>query len=319
MNTRNQLLDLTKFILSLCVVCIHSQLFIDVNLYLYQFVVCGITRIAVPMFFIISGYYFYDKTINHKNTNSYLIKIIKLYIFFELFEILFYSYFMYPNLVNQFGILGFPIRILTTGLGGAYWFLISLVISLFILKKLWKKEQIFPGLIIGFMFYVIAMSFDTYAGFHLPYMKIAEIHTYFMKWPQAGLVSSLLFLSLGACIHKYGHKLRKNIIRLLYLFLLFIIEVFYTQNHGAIDANMYFSLILLVPYLFYYILNTNIDLNMNTSYLANMSVYIYMLHPFVLNILGFVFHQTILKCLFVLLITIFLSHCIVKREFSYRF
>lgn len=317
MNTRNQLLDLTKFILSLCVVCIHSQLFIDVNLYLYQFIVCGIARIAVPMFFSISGYYFYDKTINHRNTKSYLIKIIKLYIFFEFFEILFYSYSMYPKLVNQFGILGFPLRILTTGLGGAYWFLISLVISLFLLKKAWEKERIFSGLIIGFILYIIAMSYDTYAGFDLPYMKIAEIHTLFMKWPQAGLVSSLLFLSLGAFIHKYGYRFIKNKILLISLFLLFIIEVFYTQNHGAFDANMYFSLVLFVPYLFYYILNTSINYHINTFYLANMSVYIYMLHPFVLNTFGFVFHQTILKCLFVLSMTIFISHCFVKRKYSY--
>ncbi len=45
----NDVIDLTKFILSAFVVAIHAQLFHE---YIYPFV-----RLAVPMFFILSGYF----------------------------------------------------------------------------------------------------------------------------------------------------------------------------------------------------------------------------------------------------------------------
>ncbi|HBS7058692.1 TPA: acyltransferase family protein [Klebsiella pneumoniae] len=50
-------LDTLKLILSVMVVFIHSRIFLDSSLILDAFTSNGFFRVAVPIFFIINGYY----------------------------------------------------------------------------------------------------------------------------------------------------------------------------------------------------------------------------------------------------------------------
>lgn len=283
---RNQTIDLLKFIFSLCIIGIHAQLFkgsIDV---LYYVITMGIFRIAVPFFFVVSGYYFYQRLQNGRSVKDYFIKLFKTLIIFEMIEIIIFTPFVFPYVPNVFLYLW---KIISTGLGGAYWYLSSLLISFIIMMPAWKKKKVWPWLIIGFVLYLLCMTNDSYGHLFIgtQIQKISMIHTQIWTWPQAGLCSSLFYLSIGAFIERYHFKGKY----LNYIFVLSLIallgESYFLQSHGALDGNSYFSLIILVPTLMLLCLKHPHCL-WKTKRLGQMSLYIYMIHPVLLSSLQYV-------------------------------
>ena len=75
---RNIVFDLSKYILSIMVVAIHSELFPN---HLYPWL-----RIAVPLFFIISSYFLFFKVQQHPNNKNEIVRTfikrnLELYVF----------------------------------------------------------------------------------------------------------------------------------------------------------------------------------------------------------------------------------------------
>lgn len=75
MMQRNLSLDFLKIVLSFFVVGLHCSFLIDVNTDAYFATVRGIFRLAVPIFLIISGYYF----LRNKRTIALIAIILSLY------------------------------------------------------------------------------------------------------------------------------------------------------------------------------------------------------------------------------------------------
>ena len=71
--TRNYSLDLLKFISSFMIVCIHFKFFGTAG----EFITV-VSRFAVPVFFMISGYYSYGA--EEKKIRSKIFNILKLYL-----------------------------------------------------------------------------------------------------------------------------------------------------------------------------------------------------------------------------------------------
>lgn len=59
--TKYNSIDLLKFIASFFVVMIHISLFSDINPYLNLFTANGLSRLAVPLYFLASAFFFYKK------------------------------------------------------------------------------------------------------------------------------------------------------------------------------------------------------------------------------------------------------------------
>ena len=75
---RNVVFDLSKYVLSIMIIAIHSGLFPN---YLYPWL-----RIAVPLFFIISSYFLFSKIQKHPNNKNEIIRTfikrnLELYVF----------------------------------------------------------------------------------------------------------------------------------------------------------------------------------------------------------------------------------------------
>ena len=87
-SNRNESIDILKAICALLIVCIHIQVPNPLNLFLLP-----ITRIAVPIFFMITGYY-YDFNAEKKKKNRQIIHIINWVIGANLF------YFFYNGILE---------------------------------------------------------------------------------------------------------------------------------------------------------------------------------------------------------------------------
>ena len=80
MKSNIDVFDITKFLLSLTIIALHSQLF---NPFLFPYL-----RIAVPVFFILTGYLSFaklDRISGYSNRKEHLIHIIKRYFKLYLF------------------------------------------------------------------------------------------------------------------------------------------------------------------------------------------------------------------------------------------
>lgn len=281
---RNKAIDLTKFVMSICIIGIHSQIFKNMSLSLYNVIPMGIMRIAVPLFFVISGYYFYQRLQQGKETKNYISSLVKLFLIFEAIELVLYlpAYMMQ----GEFNIFLYLWKSLSTGLGGAYWYIISLIISFVVVKQSWKKQKILPIMIVGIMLYLIVFSVDSYAGLFdgTTIQKVASIHTLIWTWPQAGLCSSLFFVSLGAYIYQKKPQFKVSLIHVLLSIALLGAEAYFLQSSIALDANCYLTLFICVPVIFLYLLQ-HPYISFETKQLGQMSTYIYMSHPIVLSVL----------------------------------
>lgn len=82
---RNVALDFFKILLAAMVVAIHSEV-LNNN----HFLVDGLFRIAVPIFFIINGYFFFYKINSIKDLSSWSKRVVLIYFFWMTFYLPFY-------------------------------------------------------------------------------------------------------------------------------------------------------------------------------------------------------------------------------------
>lgn len=310
---RNETLDFMKFIFSICIIAIHTSVFKYFNSTLYYTIPMGLMRIAVPFFFVTSGYFFYQRLQDNKDSKSYILRLIKIFIIFEGAEVLIYT----PALLfsHNFHILPYLWKMISVGLGGIYWYLISLILSFVIVTPLWKKKRINPTLIIGLILYLMVFSVDSYSMIfnQTRIHSLAKIHTCIWTWPQAGLCSSLFYLSVGALIYQKKPKITYSKVFLVLSLICLIVESYLLQSHGASDANCYISLIIGTPLLFIEVLK-HPNMKIHTNQLGKMSLYIYAVHPIVLNIFGLVIPQDLPLFLIGSIISIIIAYLIIKRQ-----
>lgn len=272
-KTRNHSIDLLKLIFSLAIIAVHVHLFQDISTPLFRILTQSLFRISVPFYFIVSGYYFAGRLNDDRKVSSYIRRLLKIYLIFEAIDILLnlLAGFSYPP-----GII--VLRFLTTGISRIYWYLISLILTCVLFRKLWQKGYTVSLMIFGFLLYLFAMTFDSFsflpAGTWLA--GLGDLHTFLWVWPQAGFNESVLFLSLGVYLKQKNVQIRKPYLPLALSMLVLIGEGWFCQAHGAADANCYFSLIPCSVLLFLTALKHPQILSV--SYGADLSLYIYMVH-----------------------------------------
>ena len=83
-NTRYNGFDIAKFIMAIFVVTLHAHPLLDISFNLNYAVTNGLTRVAVPYFFMASGFLLFRKMSFHEldmpRIKKYLIHIFRLYI-----------------------------------------------------------------------------------------------------------------------------------------------------------------------------------------------------------------------------------------------
>ena len=258
----------------------------------------GLFRIGVPFFFAVSGYFFAGKIHDKEASGKYSKSILKLYIVFEIIDIILNTLVMkdlwkQPLLILQ--------RVFTCGVNGVYWYLISLFLTCLLLRPLWAKKKTNILIIIGLVLYILAMTDDTYTGFFMntKIQELVHMHTMFWKWPQAGFAMSVLFLSIGVKLRQDALEVKHTGLLFLISCMLLVLEANFTQTHGALDANCYFSLIFAAPLLMMLALKHPAVINCPKE-VRDLSMYIYMVHIYInyaLYVLYPVYVRWILSCL----------------------
>jgi surface polysaccharide O-acyltransferase-like enzyme len=277
---RNKLLDIFKVIAAILVIGLHCRVFYDINLYLYQITANGLFKIVLPLFLCINGYFL--SFIFKKNTfRKWLKRIITLYLVWTII----YSFFWF----KPFSVFK-TIQVIFFGFNHL-WYLASLVfgaIVLYIFRNLKTLTLIFILLTLYFI------------GLTLQYLSLSNliesttIFYKFLNYPpfyRNFIFYSFPFLTIGFLLNREQaiNKLHKHKITLLLLagitFTILeslVYKFFYTSE---IVINMHLCYLLLGPALLIFALKNNAHLNIDSKLLSDLSIAIYLIHPWVIYLL----------------------------------
>ncbi|EPG35423.1 acyltransferase family protein [Acinetobacter colistiniresistens] len=268
---RNVALDILKLCLSFFVVMLHCNLFRDINGPLYFTTVNGICRIAVPIFLVITGYYFFYVDDFNKLVN-WGRRLLILYSIWMLFYLLFW--FSDSSLIENIKSLFFGYFIL--------WYLIGTFFAgllVYWLKSLSFAFQLSAVLLCFFSGYVM----QTVGNLHL-FSREADNFLNDFRSYRNFLMMCFPFMMVGLWVNKYriDRKINISIYLIFSLLLLLIFESFihYYFISYKESLDLLVMLLLIAPAIFIFTLKLNVQ--SHSKNIAALSTAIYLIHPIIM-------------------------------------
>lgn len=277
-------IDLFRIIAVVLVVMNHTYPLADISESTDFIFTRIIARIAVPFFFMVSGYFVLSsvsgKNKNYKAVFKSVIKLIRLYSIAILIYSPIYIYLGYIS--GNKGILECIKDLLFNGTFYHLWYLPAAIIGILLVSALLKKLSMLKVFIITILLYIIGLFGDSYYGVAQQIPIVKGLYNYifmFFDYTRNGMFFAPLFLTLGAMISRQKLKANKEIMMYGFIgsLLLMIIEglllnKFQVQRH----SSMYILLLPVMYFLFQWIL-----LWKNRAYkkFRNISMIVYIIHP----------------------------------------
>lgn len=333
-------IDLTKFICSVLVVMVHYKPFGEAESgsmlwYLNFFIKQYCCRLAVPFFFITSGFFLYKK-INLKDfhiapAKNYALRILKLYVLWTIiyFPITFLNFFKEEK--GMFHAVAVYIRdIIFVGSHYHLWYLNATVfavmlISILLSKKISPKKIIF----LAGCFYIIGLFGTSWFGLLRPIQEICPAGWDILKLVQKiihttrnGLFFGFIFIALGMGItfFKPDMKQKTALIGFSVSMILTALEVILLEHFHIVKTHdMYLFLLPATFFLFCWIRKLYLPDSPIYKRLRILSSLIYYIHVWVGTVIKAILNKlneslAVSSLLFIatLAITILLSYCIMK-------
>lgn len=264
-------IDLFKLICALLVVTIHIPMFNDINSELSFWTNQILARIAVPFFFISSGYFVANKITDFSKILTYCKRILILYI---IYTALYLPQIIYGWIKSDRNIIINIVAFIRNAfLIGSYtqlWFFVGILVATIILYLSIGKFKFSDKklILVSSTLYAIGVLGDAYKNLLLDIPILGNIMTWYYRvfeTTRNGLFFGFLFLSIGYLIHKHQKQIKNksNIyiaLTLLSFFIMNIEEYFarYITNHSG--QNMIFSTPIVTTFLFLSISFVNVPI-----------------------------------------------------------
>ena len=267
MNDRNYTIDLFKFISSILIIGIHTNLFVDINDTLNFAFVDIVCRLAVPLFAVCSGY-FLSKSLAKNEYGAKPIKnqewkLIKLY---ALWTVLYLAYSI-PTWIKtdwmSFGTFkDYALATVTQGCHYHLWYLISMIYALplfYLCVRFIKNRKMLFALMIAF-YTIKALSYG-YSQWLPVFMQSAfRMGNKFSALFDAVFLL-LPILLLGFFITQKKISLKFSLIGFIVSFSLLTVEAFTLKAFGQESVSFIFMTFPTAYFLFSLISQINWNLN----------------------------------------------------------
>lgn len=287
-----ELIDIMKFICAIFVVGIHAGIMSDKDsVFEWQFLNV-VFRLAVPFFFIASGFLFGKKYLKNKNKlkENSINQIKRLIIPF-----IFWSLVLLPWVITQEirftgNILLFIYRILRLNLFNGYhiWFVLALAVAICMEYIFLKKNKVKYAIILSIILYMIALCGNSYYFLikGTPIQPIIDFIIRIFTMVRNGIFVGFPLFTVGIVVSFYENKIYKISNKKLFIALIFftitqILESAFIMGKQYIDDHSTFVSIIFVAtiILMLCIKNKNFKLKkINSVTLRNLSTGIYFMH-----------------------------------------
>lgn len=272
MMSRNLALDILKVILAFMVVGIHVGFLSDINGHLHYLTAEGIFRIAVPIFILISGFYFYSSVLENKQI-TYIKRIAYLYLSWM---VIYAFFWFHPSEVSLIEL----VKILFTISIGYYhlWFLPGMIGAALLMLFLRKRPTKLLIIMISLTYItgVLIQYFANYQVFNDN--KVNAFISY--EWTHRNfLFLAFPFFAIGFLIHKYNLHMKLSLKSVLLIttlgVCLLLIESYvqYTNPFLSKSSDNYFALIFIAPGLFIVAMQSNLKTSGKELTLYSSGIY----------------------------------------------
>ncbi len=322
--------DVMKFALSLLVVSIHIPPLVSYSYALDFLLRQCLARVAVPFFFVASGYFLFRKTdpnnFNKKITLGYAGRILRLYAIWTILylPIILLKAVAAPQGV-RYGMLQAIRNILFVGSYWQLWYLHALVAATLILTLLLaKKVKLKYILATAAVLYLIGLLGQAYYGLVEGCSLINRVYgwyRYLFDTTRNGIFFGFPLMVMGMLFAYKPIKLscRWAVIGLVCSLLLLVAEALFIRYLGwAEGTDMYLSLIPVAFFLFYLAAHIQPKDSKIYGYLRKMSGLIFYLHLLVcwamemgLAMFSVRITNSLLMYTLTVVLTMAVSHCII--------
>lgn len=315
---RNAGLDLLKLFLALFVVAIHTQFLVESYPAISYFLNNGFFRIAVPVFFVINGYFFYSAVFNNR-VKTWLLKVTIMY--FSWTSV--YLFFWLPS--DYFSLAGFLTIVKTILLGYYHLWYLSGIIFAAIMLLFFNKLKLSDSFLIklSLMFFLCGVMIQYFGNYHVVSNFSLDVILNTIELYRNFVFFAFPFFYCGYCIHKrnlHNYYSKFKFYLLLYFgFVLLGLEAYcnYILMQNSEGFDIYLSLAIICPLLFVVVLN--FELNFNTKNFSLLSSSIYLIHPLVFILIWKQFEVVgTIVTLIVTLLSVLLSYFIIKLNNRFK-
>ncbi len=285
-----------RYLCSVLVVIIHVNLFSDVNFTLNYIFVQILTRIAVPSFFLTSGYFLFEKL---KNKKVKIWKILKKY--FIVYSFVSIPYIIISIFINKISFLEILTNFFIKGSFYHLWYFPALIISILTIYLFYKFKLLKFIVYFSLFLYVFGCMGCSYFNIFAEVPLIKEVIT----WENFYIIRRIFlmglpFVSLGFFINNNIERIKnlknsKLLISLILIIILFILEIAYVYIL-KLQINIFVTIFLypLVAIIFSIIIkieNQNKKFNTLCLNLKESADTTYYWHPIILIVLNDVFYM----------------------------
>jgi len=277
---RSLSLDILKIILALMVVGIHSGFLSDISALGRYLTTAGLFRIAVPIFFVINGFFFFS--VPPEKIVTWFKRVIILYLFWTLVYI---GYWFRAETINLFEI----VRVIKTILVGHehLWYLPAMVGAALVLLPLRKLTT--PALLtIALVLYFIGLSIQYLGNYHVvantSIDKILNSHFVYRNF----LFFAFPFFAIGYLLRRteiYKKFSLASIVGMTIIAVTLLLIENYLDFKFQVASkgfDIFLFLILVCPLVF--ITALKLDIRGESKTLALYSTGIYFIHPLFISL-----------------------------------
>ncbi|MET0356969.1 MAG: acyltransferase family protein [Cellvibrio sp.] len=278
---RSLSIDILKIILAILVVAIHSGFLTDISALGRYLTTAGLFRIAVPIFFVINGFFFFS--LPPAKITTWFKRVIILYLFWTLVYI---GYWFRAETLNLFEI----VRVVKTILVGHehLWYLPAMIGAALVLLPL-RNLPTPLLLIIVLVLYAIGLSIQYLGNYHIvanPSIdKALNSHFVYRNF----LFFAFPFFAIGYLLKRTEIYKQFSVSSVVYMTLfatiLLLVESYLNFKYQMTSKgfDIFLFLILVCPLVF--ITALKVDIRGESKTLALYSTGIYFIHPLFISII----------------------------------
>ncbi len=326
-------IDNFRILSSLMVIAIHSFPFSSYHKIFDNIITLTIFRIAVPFFFIVSGYFLMgpyalkQNYITEHKINKNISSLLSLYL---ISMIIYLPLSILNNTINMdISFLNLLKMIIFDGTFYHLWYFPAIILGLILVKYMIKHLNIKTVFFISIILYIIGLFGDSYYGFidNAILNSSYNIIFKFSSCTRNGLFFTPIFLILGAIIFKYGDRMKNNIFNYIGFIIsmgLLTFEGYYINTYSIPKHNsMYIALLPTMYFLFNILLNSGSKYNIKNA--NKISLIIYVIHPiiiysvYIFGKIAFPINNSLIKYIIISILTIIISIFISKFIFKNKY
>lgn len=303
--------------MSFMVVAMHSGFMQDYSTLVEYLSVNGFFRIAVPIFLVINGFYFFN-TLAKNDHKNFFTKLLTLYLFWMLF----YSYKWLPTPELSYV---WVLELVKLFFIGYYhlWYVVAMLAAALILFFIRDTSSIHLT-VTAILLYIIGVLCQYLGNYHYFNIILLDEIVNYNWFHRSALFFCLPFFIIGYLINRHSlHKkfsirsaLLLSVLGFIFVFLESYVNFYQDGRDGGFDN--YLSLLFVCPLVFIFFLQLKV-----VGYTKEIALYstgVYFIHIFVIDLILYFseLRYTVLTAMS-FVTSIMLSYFLVKINKKYKF